>query len=236
MLRYDYSQLRQKTNFASRAEVLEMATRLALRIPGSFIEFGVASGDSTRVLSRLKGNRKCFALDSFEGLPEKFEGAQVGTFAGKPPRIRGVEIVKGYFEQSLTPDFARRVGRVAFAHLDADLYSSTLCALNWLTPLLDTGSILLFDEFLGGEEAEKRAFDEWSQVSDVRTLTVAEVARDPSGFGTEVSDVRVIFQVIGTSRIQLLRKPTPILSTAIRYLATTKRRLVGMIPNTTKLL
>ena len=235
MLQYSYSQLNQKTNFASRAEVLEMAARLALRIPGSFIEFGVANGDSTRLLARLKGNRKFFALDSFKGLPEKFEGAEVGDFAGKAPRIQGVEIVEGYFEQSLTPDFSRRVGRVAFAHLDADLFSSTLCALNWLTPLLDTGSILLFDEFLGGEAAEKRAFEEWSRVSGVRTLIVAEVARDPSGFGTKVTDVRVIIQVAGESSIPLLQTPTPMLRTAVRHLARAKRWLARAFPIATNL-
>jgi hypothetical protein len=33
-----------------------------------------------------------------------------------------------------------------------------MCALTWLTPLLGTGSLLLFDEFLGEQESEKRAF------------------------------------------------------------------------------
>ncbi|HXY65653.1 MAG TPA: hypothetical protein VEI45_15165 [Mycobacterium sp.] len=44
---------------------------------------------------------------------------------------------------------------MALASLDADLFSSTLCALTWLTPLLGIGSLLLFDEYLGDGGAEK---------------------------------------------------------------------------------
>jgi len=38
--------------------------------------------------------------------PEKYEKMEVGTFATDPPKIRGVKIVKGYFEDSLTPQLA----------------------------------------------------------------------------------------------------------------------------------
>jgi hypothetical protein len=41
------------------------------------------------------------------------------------------------------------VGQVSLAHFDADPYSSTACALEWITPLLHGGSLLLFDEFFG---------------------------------------------------------------------------------------
>jgi hypothetical protein len=114
-----------------------------------------------------------------------------------------VEIVKGFFDQSLTPELATRVGRVALASLDADLYSSTMSALTWLTPLLGTGSLLLFDEFLGEQESEKRAFEDWSQKTGIRTVLVAEFMREPSDYGTKI-DQRPLFQVIGN---ELLPKP-----------------------------
>jgi hypothetical protein len=204
---YDYGPLQRKVNLADQAMVLHLCARLALRVPGAFIEFGVADGSSTRVLSALKGDRKLYALDSFEGLQEKFENAEVGTFACDPPRIRGVEIVKGYFEETCTAQFARRVGRVAFAHLDADLYSSTLCALRFLTPLLDTGSILLFDEFLGGQQAEKRAFDEWRAHTDIEAILIADFARGPSGFSSERSDCRPVFQIVREANMPELKFP-----------------------------
>lgn len=175
---------------------------MSLHVPGHIVEFGVAKGDSTRILRRALGlsKKRIYACDSFEGLREKFENAEVGTFACKPPRIPGVEIVKGYFEDSLTPELAARVGRVAFASLDADLYSSTICALRWLTPLLGSGSLLLFDEFLGEQKSEKRAFEDWSAETGIRTIKVAEFLREPSGWGTK-ADTRPLFQVVGEDRL-----------------------------------
>ena len=183
-----------------------MAVEASYKVPGNIVEFGVASGDSTRTISKTvrrlertqigDSPKKVFACDSFEGMPEKYENLDVGYFAGKPPRVRGVEIVKGYFQTSLTPELAQRVGRVALASLDADLFSSTLCALTWLTPLLGKGSLLLFDEYLGGENAEKRAHEQWQQATGVHTEEVARFAREPAGFG-ETPDERVLFEVTG---------------------------------------
>jgi Macrocin-O-methyltransferase (TylF) len=200
-----WKDLEARANFISRSQLLELSVQLALRVPGNVVEFGVATGSSTRVIkrtleasSRLNPYRKktIFALDSFEGLPEQFENAPVGAFAGPVPKIEGVVFVKGYFEQTCTEDLRQRVGRVAFAHLDADLFSSTLCALRWLTPLLNTGSILQFDEFIGGDCAESRAFDEWRAESGLQLIRIAEVDRDPSGWGN-IIDRRLVFQVIG---------------------------------------
>jgi hypothetical protein len=175
-------------------------------VPGNIVEFGVADGTSTRIIrnellihqgGKISGpSKRIYACDSFEGLSEKFENAEVGTFAGPVPRIAGVEIVKGFFDNSLTAELAARVGQVAFASLDADLYSSTLTALRWLTPLLHTGSLLLFDEYLGENESEKRAHDEWSDETGIETVVIAALRREPSGFG-ERPDQRMLRQVVG---------------------------------------
>ncbi len=198
---------RPKVTFpVSREQVLRLAVRSAVRVPGNIIEFGVAEGASTRVLKselrRLRrqqpqiGRRRLFACDSFLGLPEQFETLAPGTFACKPPRIRGVDFVVGYFDATLDDTLARRVGPVALASLDADLESSTMCALTWLTPLLTPGSLLLFDEFDGDGGAEQRAYEHWSQQTGVQTTQVAEFSRPTAGYGTQ-SDRRVLFQVVG---------------------------------------
>lgn len=189
-----------------RELVLSLAVNLSHRVPGNIIEFGVARGGSTRTIRRvlrqcersqiLGPRKKLFACDSFEGLTEQFENAPPGTFACDPPKIRGVEIVKGYFESSLTQELANRVGRVALASLDADLYSSTLCALRWLTPLLATGSLLIFDEYLGENASERHAHEDWRQETRVQTVLVAEFLREPSGWGA-TPDRRSLFQVLG---------------------------------------
>lgn len=211
VLGWDY--LQQRAAFLRRDQILELVVGLSFQIPGHIIEFGVADGGSTRVIRRAASRhgrrfpraaqKKIFACDSFKGLPEAFENAGVGTFATKPPSIRGVRIVEGYFEDSLTKELAAEVGVVSFASLDADLYSSTLCALNWLTPLLRSGSLLLFDEFLGGDSAEKRAFEEWSRLTGTKTIQIGEFMRDPSGWGKS-PDHRALFQVIKDEPLPLI--------------------------------
>jgi predicted O-methyltransferase YrrM len=186
--------VQSRARYLSRAAVLQICIGLAEAIPGNIVEFGVADGASTRVIRKLT-EKKIYALDSFEGLREAFENAPVGAFAGPVPDIPGVTIVKGYFEDSCTEALAAEVGQVAFAHLDADLYGSTLCALRWLTPLLGDGSLLLFDEFTGGEKAEARAFAEWQRETETQLVRIAEFDREASGWG-DIPDKRLLFQVI----------------------------------------
>jgi hypothetical protein len=185
---------KDRARYLSRAVVLETCVRLAEGVPGDIVEFGVASGDSTRVI-RKHSKKVIYALDSFEGLGEAFENAKVGAFAGPTPNIPGVNIVKGYFQDTCTEDLRIRVGRVAFAHLDADLYSSTLVALRWLTPLLGDESLILFDEFVGGERAEARALADWQAETKLNLVRIAEFDREPSGWGA-IPDKRALFQVI----------------------------------------
>ena len=191
--------------------LLEICVRLALRVPGNIVEFGVANGASTRVIRQTlrrfgsrrfvpHGRKTIFALDSFEGLRESFENAATGTFARRIPRIPGVTIVKGYFEDTCTEELRKKVGQVAFAHLDADLYSSTIFALRWLTPLLSTGSILLFDEFIGEGKSEARAFDEWRCETGLQLIRIAECDREPSGWGPS-TDRRLVFQIMGPEEL-----------------------------------
>ncbi|MEA5577332.1 TylF/MycF/NovP-related O-methyltransferase [Anabaena sp. UHCC 0451] len=227
----NWKHLEQYVNFAPRSQVLDFCIALSAHIPGNIIEFGVAYGDSTKVIrNSLQRHQKfgfysakqIFACDSFEGLREKFENAEVGTFACEPPKIPGVKIVKGYFEDSLTPELARTVGKVSFAHLDADLYSSTYCALTWLTPLLQTGSLLLFDEFLGENQSEKRAFLDWLAATGIKTVLIAEFGREPSGWG-ETTDRRLVYQVIKDETVAI--KPVSLRAKLISKLRAYRQKL-----------
>lgn len=186
--------MKNQARYLSRPMVLDIAARLSADVPGCIVEFGVAAGGSTRHL-RSVSQKQIYALDSFEGLREKFERVGVGHFAGPVPDIPGVNFVKGYFEDTCTEELAARVGRVAFAHLDADLYSSTLFALRWLTPLLGHGSVLLFDEFVGENRSEARAFADWQAETGTIVARIAEFDREPSG-GGDIPDKRLLCQVL----------------------------------------
>jgi predicted O-methyltransferase YrrM len=206
----DWTATAGRVTYLSRAQVLALGVSVSRPIPGHIIEFGTWKGTSTRVIrdelwqsriwdSRQRGKR-IYACDSFKGLAEDYEHLKKGTFATEVPRLRGVRIVNGFFEDTLTEQLAREIGRISFAHLDADLYSSTLTALNWMTPLLQPGSVLLFDELIGEDPAEARAMVEWQRDTGVQLTMLALFGREPSGKG-DMSDRRALFQVVGDKKI-----------------------------------
>lgn len=106
------------------------------------------------------------AFDSFEGLPKKASRADdhpdwdAGTFAhdeafvyGKLAKTRfpreNVRLVKGFFEDSLTPALATELGHgppPSIVTIDVDYYSSTAQALAFLRPLLRSGAVFYFDD------------------------------------------------------------------------------------------
>jgi hypothetical protein len=212
----DWAATRGRITYPTRAQVLETAFFLSRAVPGNIIEFGTYQGYSMRVLrdelwrakvwDRRQRGKRLYACDSFEGLPEGYEHLASGTFATPVPKLRGVRIVKGFFDASLTPELAAEVGRVSLAHLDADLYSSTVTVLDWLGPLLGPGSLLLFDEFLGEDPAEARAFAEWCEKNEIKVALLGLFGREPSGKG-DSSDRRALYQIVGDQRID---KPAPL--------------------------
>ena len=93
-----------------------------------WLEFGVASGKSINYISRFT-NDKVYGFDSFEGLPEKWrDGFEKGAFNrnGYLPHVNSnVELIKGWFNETLVNFIQTQNKKVSFIHMDADLYSST---------------------------------------------------------------------------------------------------------------
>lgn len=218
----DWAKRRGRITYPTRGQVLELAMQISRGVPGHIMEFGVYQGYSTRIMrdelwraklwDRRQWGKKIYACDSFEGLPETYENLPKGNFATPVPKLNRVRIVKGFFDTSLTPELAAEVKQVSLAHLDADLYSSTVCVLDWLTPLLGSGSLLLFDEFWGDDPAEARAMLEWTDRTGIEVALLALFGREPSGqVGT--SDRRALFQVVGAD---LLVKPAPLFPVRLR--------------------
>ncbi|WP_448621008.1 TylF/MycF/NovP-related O-methyltransferase [Geodermatophilus sp. URMC 65] len=79
------------------------------------------------------------------------------------PRSPGGTLHVGWFEDTL-PGFATHPGPIAFAHIGADLYSSTVTIFREAEDRLVEGSVLLFDEYSnspGWEQHEHKAFTEF---------------------------------------------------------------------------
>ena len=130
---------------------------LTQNIEGDFVEIGCNAGESSVVIQKIieesGTSRKFYAFDSFIGLPQTgskdggvykkgdmsfskdlFEKNFCGLGLKKP------YIYAGWFEETLPGNLP---DKVAFALLDADLYSSTLFALKELYPKMSKGAICL---------------------------------------------------------------------------------------------
>lgn len=149
---------------------LEHLSFLAPQIkPGMILEFGVYSGVTINHLARLFPDRTLHGFDSFQGLPEAWHGYRYSKenfdLAGRMPKVAAnVQLVPGWFDQTLPKFLAEHAGPVALAHVDCDIYSSTVTVLELLRPRLQPGSILAFDEFFNYPsypEHEMKAFFEF---------------------------------------------------------------------------
>jgi hypothetical protein len=130
-----------------------------------YLEFGVYGGTSMRQWSKLLRNpkSKLHGFDSFEGLPESWDGVGKGHFdtGGAFPAIddQRVSFFKGWFSETL-PKYSLPSHDVLFVTLDADLYSSTKTVLDFIGPHVSVGTYLYFDEF-HFRDHELKAFDEF---------------------------------------------------------------------------
>jgi len=134
-----------------------------------FYEFGVWRGQSFRYL--MKSFKKGYGFDTFSGLPEDWHEKAKGSYssAGQIPDIDGGEFVVGEFTQTLPEFFAIDRPLAALVNFDADLYSSTLCALEQASPVIDSETVLVFDELIMNEHWEQdeyRALTEYCQQRD----------------------------------------------------------------------
>jgi O-methyltransferase len=155
-------------------------------VDGDVAECGVAGGGSLAMLMsllRLRGSRRhVYGFDTWEGLPKPVaedlgpgSAAEAGLFGEASigavwRRLRThdfdddeieerVTLVRGRFDETL-PRFE---GKLAFLHLDADLYESYRDALGNLWPSLSPGAIVALDDYGAPDSwpGAQRAVDEF---------------------------------------------------------------------------
>lgn len=133
---------------------------------GLFLEFGVASGRSITAIAEARSG-PVYGFDSFEGLPESwYEGYGKGHFARDdlPQVPANVQLIKGWFNDTLPSFLELHPGKVSFINVDCDLYSSTRFVLATLGDRIGPGCVIQFDEFFnypGWRNHEFKAFMEW---------------------------------------------------------------------------
>ena len=132
---------------------------------GMVLEFGVRFGNTIRQIASLAG-QQVYGFDSFEGLPEVWHHEPKGSYTtrGEIPKVpSNVQLLAGWFEDTLPKFLEKHPGNVRFVNIDCDIYSSTKTVLDQLAPRITPGSVIVFDEYIGNEhwrEDEYKAFQE----------------------------------------------------------------------------
>ena len=141
-----------------------------------FYEFGVWNGTSFKHL--IKTFKKGFGFDTFTGIPEDWHNEPSGSYSsfGSVPKITGGEFIAGKFENTLPKFFSQKRPLASLINFDADLYSSTLCALNYSNNIIDEKSILIFDEFLTNKNWEKDEYKALNEFCDSLSISYDVIA------------------------------------------------------------
>lgn len=141
---------------------------------GLFCEFGVCEGRTISMIANTWKTKSIYGFDSFQGLPETWERTD-GSFGqgffstnGLLPQVpENVQLIKGLFSESL-PVFCKSHApeKIAFMHIDCDLYSSTKCIFDVLYEhdMFSDRTLVVFDELVNYstfKDHELKAFYEF---------------------------------------------------------------------------
>lgn len=191
-----------RSDLFGRAHMADLAVRFAKvnDVSGSYLEFGVFRGSTFsnfyHLFKRYNMQVNMYAFDSFQGLPQPkgldatpgFDQFLAGEFSCSERefidqlRARGVPrsaytIVPGFFKDSLSPELYGKLNlaKAAIVWIDCDLYESTKPVLDFALPLLQDGTVLIFDDyfcFKGNPGfGERRAFNEFLEKNRVIEAT-----------------------------------------------------------------
>lgn len=155
-----------------------------IRPKGAYCEFGVFDGWTfSKAYHALKDAcTKFHAFDSFRGIGGTLEiekshfgdgqyFANIETFDYNM-RYIGAEadrigVVRGFFEETICGKFPADlgIGEISIAHIDVDVYAPALLALEFISPSLSEGALLMFDDYdqhaASNRKGERRAVREW---------------------------------------------------------------------------
>ncbi len=155
------------------------------RIDGVYMEFGCHEANTFRMALNILGKfnqpykiSKFIAFDSFEGMPKPQNidkqkiwraGLNHTTIEKFNELIKKdiyrVEVVKGFYENSLKNYNINKDCQISLAYIDCDYYESTKCVLNFLEDKISHGSIIFFDDwncyYCDDERGQRKALTEF---------------------------------------------------------------------------
>jgi hypothetical protein len=160
-------------SYDSPFSVLRVGLEAARAVSGLYLEFGVREGTTLNWIAKHT-EQHVHGFDSFDGLPEDWTSAhRRGAFKVPAlPKVRGnCTLVRGLFDDSLPPFLREHPGKLAFVHIDSDLYVSAVSVFKQLGERFQRGTVIVFDEFFnypGWQQGEYKAFMEFVALRKVQ--------------------------------------------------------------------
>ena len=135
-----------------------------------------------------------YAFDSFKGLPplsvvdseiKQFEQGQyhstktqfINDLSREKFDMKRLHIIEGWFDQTLTEKLHESLilKAAAVIMIDCDLYTSAVPVMEFITPYLKDGTILLFDDWFcfnaSPDRGEQKACNNWlKKNSDIKLI------------------------------------------------------------------
>lgn len=142
------------------------------------IELGVASGDSTFAISKIRNFSRCIewnGFDTFEGLPESWGDLPKGAFStgGIPPVLKGDKFrwhIGDVAQTIEVLDTELLKKNRLFVVFDLDLYEPSRRAWNKVVTFLKSGDVVYFDEAY--ETDEGRLIREVLEEEEVKLVPI----------------------------------------------------------------
>lgn len=200
---FAFTQRMQWQTWFSRIEL----ARMALEVPGHWIECGVRDGAGLLLLHHIASvyeptniKRRIVGFDSFSGFPAVSEGKDGAARAGDlKPRLPEsllrakardldenrlidknplVELIAGDALETI-PEFVSQNPHIGISMLilDFDIYQPTLVALQNFVPLMSKGAILVFDELYDEKWPGETAA--FREFMDSRDYSIRKLPHDP---------------------------------------------------------
>lgn len=142
-----------------RCYVLWRTLQQATNLDGDVLECGVFRGGTAllaaETVTALEADKAVHLFDTFEGMPQTTEGIdrfEEGGFGGTSAAdVRSlmepyptVRVHAGYIPDTFQ---GLEIPRIAWAHVDVDIYQSVLDCIDFIYPRLVRGGYMIFDDY-----------------------------------------------------------------------------------------
>jgi O-methyltransferase len=151
---------------------------------------GLKASDHSESRRLIWKSMRFIGFDSFKGLPP-LENSDAGTedfdsgmYANTKEAVtmhlkqngvplERVHLVEGYFSETCTPKMRDQLGltKASCILIDGDLYSSCRDSLRFIGPLIQEGTIIIFDDWFSyrgnPRSGEQLAFNEWKSTNEI---------------------------------------------------------------------